>query len=448
MTDDKKLVSFSGFLRVLAETKGWLQKVEVRLLNSNVNRNNWQYVNLEAHKDLFADTPLLVAYDGKKIGDGHNFEETKNMNDGTISPSFMSATAERIVGWIRDKSDVRIEMIDGVQWIVATAYLWKWYAKELVQKIEEQGLQGMSISIETLVDEMHKDGSVEVFTKYQILGTTILGDDVSPAVADANIRTLSALGAEEVRKMTLRVASEQRAKENTENTNKAKGEKAMLKVKDLKAKLPDHRVLSVGDGIVALMNDKYEPCFCEAREENGEVVVGDVIPVERVNFVCGESTVSVDTGKLFAQVSAALNEAVKEKEAANEAKAKAEADLEKVRKAESARRCKAVKEAVERRLAEINANREEKISVETCKDLLEDEKVKYFAEMEDADGNFCGDVEVCKEVDARCMSKILEEEKKNAEIRANANKSRFAWESAAEGTEKDDGGVLSALNRL
>ena len=67
-----KLVSFIGSLRLLTETEGLLQKVEVRLLNSEVNRNNWQYLNLEEHRRLFADTPLLVAYRGKKVGDGHN----------------------------------------------------------------------------------------------------------------------------------------------------------------------------------------------------------------------------------------------------------------------------------------------------------------------------------------------------------------------------------------
>lgn len=449
MQENEKLVSSSGFLRVLSEEKGLLQKVEIRLLNSNVNRNNWQYINLERHKDLFVDTPILVAYDGKKIGDGHNFDETKNMDDGTITPSFMSATAERIVGWIRTKEDVRLEDIDGVQWIVAVGYIWKWYAKELVRKIEEQGLQGMSVSIETLINEMHKDGSVEVFDKYQILGTTILGDDVSPAVADANIRTLSLLGTEEIKKITLRVASEHGAGTKQQKTRK-EGEKTMLKVKDFKAGLPDgYRVLSVGEnGVAALANLKNEPYFCEATEENGVVSVSEPVAVERVNFVCGEKTVGVSADKLFANINSALESALNEAKAANEAKDKAEADLKKMREAEEDRRCKAVKEAAKGRLAEINKNRTDKIAEDEIADLLEDDKVRYYAGLEDEDGHFCGEVEVCKEVDARCMKKIIEADEKAAKERNNAAKTRFAWETAAEGAQSEDGGVYSAFSRL
>ena len=63
-----KLASFSGSLWVLSESEGMLQKVEVMLLNSDVNRNNWQYLNLAEHRHLFADTPLLVAYKGTGRG--------------------------------------------------------------------------------------------------------------------------------------------------------------------------------------------------------------------------------------------------------------------------------------------------------------------------------------------------------------------------------------------
>ena len=74
----------------------------------------------------------------------------------------MSATAERIVGWFRDESDIRLETIDNKVWIVGTGYIWKWYAQELVAKLRGQGRgkSEMSVSIETLIDEMHMDGDV------------------------------------------------------------------------------------------------------------------------------------------------------------------------------------------------------------------------------------------------------------------------------------------------
>ena len=50
--------SSTGKLRVLSRENDYLFRVEVWLLNSAVNRNNWQYLNLEAHRELFVDTPL------------------------------------------------------------------------------------------------------------------------------------------------------------------------------------------------------------------------------------------------------------------------------------------------------------------------------------------------------------------------------------------------------
>lgn len=223
----------------------------------------------------------------------------------------------------------------------------------------------------------------------------------------------------------------------------------MLKVKDLQAKLPDFKVLSADGETVALMSNKNEPYYCTAKnDENGELSIGDAIPVEKINFVCNESTVSVDAGKLFAALNAALEEARNAKDAECEAKCKAEAELEAMRKAETERRCKAVKAAMKARLDEINANRSEKISDNFIEDLMEEAKVRYYAGLEDKDGNFCGDIQACKEVDARCMAKILEEEKKLAEARANAARKRFAWDAAAEDEKASEGGVLAAFNRL
>ena len=229
-----KLVSFTGSLRELAEGEGLLQKVEVMLLNDEINRNNWRYLNLEEHRKLFADTPLLVAYKGKKVGDGHNFDEVRNP-DGTVTASFMSATAERIVGWFKSESDIRMETIGNKTWIVGIGYIWKWYAQELVAKLRGQGRanDGMAVSIETLIDEMHIDGKTEVYTKYQVLGTTILGDDVAPAVKDAAIRALSAIGTTGIRELTLRVAAANpQPTEESETDNGSEGKPGPVKNKE------------------------------------------------------------------------------------------------------------------------------------------------------------------------------------------------------------------------
>ena len=430
-----KLVSFQGEIRLLAEVKDWYQKVELWLLNDKTNRNNWRYERLDEHKHLFAGTPLLVAYVGNKVGDGHNFEEVRNP-DGSVTASFISATAERVVGYFKNESDIRIEMRDGKKWIVGTGYIWKWYAQELVAKLKKQGIEGMPVSIETLVDEMYMDGSTEVYTKWQVLGTTILGLDVAPAVADASIRALSALNSKEVREITLRVASmqeEQAKNNNPQNKKNSKGEGQSMKVKELECKFPNFTVLAVNGKNVALLSDKGVPYISTAEKNGQEIVIGEKTEIA-VNAVFGEGdntvNVALDTitekqNAKIANLEAELEKEKNEKETTLKA-------LEAMQKAEKTRRENAIKEAVKRHLAEIKADTGADIADNECDSLLTDEKVAEYVEMVDKEGNFCGEVQACKDVDAICMKKLQEASK----AKNNAQKKKYAWDIAAnEGKE-------------
>ena len=55
-TFPNKTVSISGELRVLSESDGLKQRIELWLLNGETNRNDWRYENLEEHRKLFAET--------------------------------------------------------------------------------------------------------------------------------------------------------------------------------------------------------------------------------------------------------------------------------------------------------------------------------------------------------------------------------------------------------
>lgn len=426
-----KVISANGEIRLCGKSDGWQQKVELWLLNEKVNANNWRYMNLEEHRKLFAETPILVAYVGDKIGDGHNFDQVMN-NDGTVSASFMSDTAERIVGWFKAESDIRIEEADDKQWIVGTGYIWQWYAQELVKKLEKQGLQGMSISIETLIDEMHYEGDVEVFTKYQILGTTILGDDVAPAVKDANIKVLSALGKEEVQKMTLRVAS---AIENANHNPQKKTSKGVknMKIKDISDKFSGYSVLGVNGTNVALLSEDGRFCTATVTAENENIVTGEVAEI-CVNAVFGEgdNAVSINAEKIFEKLNSENAQLKVDLSKAIELKETAETALCAMQKAENSRRIDAVKDAIKNRIAEIKANCGD-LKIE-CDDLLTDEKVSEYASME-KDGKFCGDATAIRDVDARCMSAQLEIKKQEM----LKNNSKFDWGMAVgKVAEKDD----------
>lgn len=250
--------TFTGKLKVLAKEDEFLYRVEVWLLNSEVNRNNWQYLNLDEHRKLFVDTPILVAYTGGKVGDGHNFRMKRDEN-GEAYASFTDANAERIVGWFKNDEDIRIEEKDGVRWIVGDGTIWSYYARELADLLTEQGAEGMDVSIETLVDNIRVENGVEVFEDYQILGTTILGQGVNPAVAGAHIRALSL--EDDLKNFKLKVASYmETAKETTKGTKRMAFNKVQLE--ELGKKFNGYKIVGASeDGKHIALMSETDNCF-------------------------------------------------------------------------------------------------------------------------------------------------------------------------------------------
>ena len=94
--------------------------VEIRALKPGVNRNNWDFTleGIKKNGQTFVGQPLLIAYVGDKIGDGHNFDLTLNPNTGELEADFRSGEAERIVGEI---TDYRMEEQVGENWLVLSA---------------------------------------------------------------------------------------------------------------------------------------------------------------------------------------------------------------------------------------------------------------------------------------------------------------------------------------
>ena len=423
--EESKLKSFNGELKILAQQDGLKQKVELWLLNDITNNNDWRYERLEEHRKLFAETPILVAYVRGKVGDGHNFEEINNP-DGSVTASFMSSTAERIVGFFKDENDIRIEERDGKKWVVGVGWIWQWYAQELVEKLKRQGLEGMSVSIETLVNEGYMDGTTEVFTKYQILGTTILGDDVKPAVTDANIRALSALGVDEIKKQTLRVASKYE-EQKTNPQKKLKEKKVTMKPKDLKNNFKGFKVLAVeGEKVALLSADKGEAFVSTVVKDNGEIIEGVKNAVNAtVVFGEGENEMRIALDAITEEQNAEIAELTAKLKDCQEGKEAVEKSLKAMQDAEKARRRAAVKQAIKEQLEKNRANNDADIAENECDDLMTDEMVDKYSEMEE-DGKFVGEDKARNDVDSRCMAKIREFN----EHKANQLKKTYAWEIA------------------
>lgn len=467
MDEIKELRTFSGEIKLLGRNSRWLYDVELWLLNDAVNRNGWRYEDMEGHKDLFCGTPLLVAYlaNGNVIGDGHNFRMVYDPETGEERASFTDATAERIVGALSENpDDIRTVERDGNTWIVGKGFLWEWYAPELVDKIAEAAQQGrgMSVSIETLVTRSRDEDGVEVEIDYEILGTTILGDHVQPAVEDARIVAWQAR-ANEFKELKLRAASYNSANESENDvvepmndeienkpTPKNKGVRHTMNkqaIKGLADKFEGYRVVGLSeDGLRAALVDDHGGAFAYIfnAEDKGEVISAKITPANvKVCFSFDEENVlDVDLADVNEGIVTARHNAEAKADELQGKLDSANGTIEAMRASEHDRRVNAVNSIIDSTLAEINEAVENgDIDMSETANGIRANAEKY-AVMED-DGKFCGDTQAR----ARLMSAYAEAATKKA-IEKKRNRNAFAWGENVKGTEDDGGieGMLSFIN--
>lgn len=434
--------TFTGKLKVLAKEDEFLYRVEVWLLNSEVNRNNWQYLNLDEHRKLFVDTPILVAYTGGKVGDGHNFRMKRDEN-GEAYASFTDANAERIVGWFKNDEDIRIEEKDGVRWIVGDGTIWSYYARELADLLTEQGAEGMDVSIETLVDNIRVENGVEVFEDYQILGTTILGQGVNPAVAGAHIRALSL--EDDLKNFKLKVASYmETAKETTKGTKRMAFNKVQLE--ELGKKFNGYKIVGASeDGKHIALMSETDNCFYGYTFEGEEEVNAENIKPVSLNAEAAfgeDEKVALDVIGVY--VDEIKNLTARATDAETRADA-AEAECKALKEKETKRRNKAVVAAINALMTAYNAEAEEAMDEKECADIVEDAENGAFAECEKADGEFCGEEKACSLVKAR----IFDHEQAIRNKRAAANAAVHSWlDGLRKNTNENSDSIEGLLSRI
>lgn len=444
----------SGQLRVLQKLNNYEFGVELRILRDGVNDNLWDYQNVEQYYQTFLGRPILCAYVGAEIGDGHN-SRIKVTPQGVKYYSYTDSTAQRIVGTIsEDPKDITLENEGGHTWIVAKGKLFAFYAPELVDKIVRTGR--MDVSAETDIRESHMDGKIEIMTMWVGLGVTVLGDRVAPAIPGAHIAALAAME-DEFKNLKLRAASLQRGSanpaEHQETTHKGV-KKAMAENRvllgALSAKFPDYRVMAANDDgtKVCLLSkngaDAYTYEFAES--DKGAVIQERIKPVVLSARYCfgenNEIEVSVDsvTSEMRGQIGT-LSQQVTTLTAERDT---LKADLSKMDTEKKVRNRKAAKEAVTARLNEINANKgdDEKITEDCVKTLSEAiDKGEY-----DTKDN----PEECARmaVNAAAMEKQTEIDKKRAESIRKAQLHRYPWEPGFSGQTGGGSDVDGAFDRL
>lgn len=425
--------SATGNLKVLSKENDFLYKVEVALLNNKTNRNNWRYENLDEHKHLFADTPILVAYvaGGLKVGDGHNFTMKYDEN-GDQYASFTDGTAERIVGWFRDADKIRIEDRYGTKWIVAEGQIWAWYSHELVQLLDAQGASGMEVSIETLVENVRYDGDTEVYDNYKVLGTTILGSGVQPAVAGANIRALTNMG-KELEKLKLKVAAYE--KETAPKTKKSKGVKTILNVEQIQKMFVSYKVLAVNGSNVCLLSKNGTLATYMLDSEEAEINEAKIKPAKVTSVVTfdDESTVEINVAEVVENFALELinnkAELTSTLKSLNDMKAK-----------EHERRKQLVIDSITARFDEIKESLNEDLDANECGVNEIKEAADEYAKQEDESGEFIGEKNACDALLAKCMSKYIT-------ITKNAKKPVFNW-SIPKNDAQSETGIAAVLSRI
>lgn len=406
-----------GRLKVLEAVNRKLYRVEIWALNDRVNRNGWKYINLESHLPEFQDIPILTAYlrDGKVIGDGHNFDMRIDPKTGEQYASFTSADSERIVGWIPKDANIRIEPEGDTKWVVVTGYLWTWYARELVEKIAGQG-GGMEVSIETLVTKEHRENGYDVEESFIVLGVTVLGDGVSPAVAGASIKSLAELRSS-MKDEILKAASYIGEKEpETQKTTNPKERKKITMIPTMRQLAEAGKAFEgytcVGlseDGMrVALLSADHAPFFYAFSETDK----GNVIP-ERIKAASAIVTFKADEMETEASLDTVMAPALNSLKTAEERVKALEAEkqsltekLDGMEKREKARRLQAAKDAAKAALDKFNANRDEdrKFNCDILEGLNSRIDAGEFTECEDKECNWVGDKMVANEVAVLCMA--------------------------------------------
>lgn len=447
-----------GRLKVLKAVNRKLYRVEIWALNDEVNRNGWKYINLEQHLQEFQDIPILTAYlkDGRVIGDGHNFDMRTDPRTGEEYASFTAADAERIVGWIPKDADIRIEPEGDTKWVVVTGYLWTWYARELVEKIAGQG-GGMEVSIETLITREHKEGDVDVEEEYVILGVTVLGDGVMPAVAGANIQSLAALRSS-MKKEILKAASylDEREPETQEKPkpNEVK-ERMRTSMIPTKHQLEETGKAFNGFTCVGLSEDGKKVALLSADNAPFSYVFsdsdkGNVIP-ERIKaasavvcFKADEDETEATLDAVMAPMLSRLNEAEADRERLQADNKRLSERLESAEKREKARRLQAARDAMKAALDKFNANREEsrRFNESLCDELSARIEANEFTELEDEDGCWRGDKAIEAEVAVLCMA---EQSKQDA---AERSKDRHYHSWKLDGAKNNAAGSATIGERI
>ena len=459
--DENMNNDFLGTLKFMGQDEDKNFYVQVEIVRSGPNRNGWDFQNMETLCKTFLGTPLLCAYLPNQIGDGHNFRE-KTLPTGEQILDFTGPTAERIVGAISDDPDDiwTEEREDGV-WTVAKGKIWRFYNRQLVDRLALQGGMSVSAEIETFGGYTTEDG-IEVYDNWEGLGVTILHESVPPAVPGANIQAIRAMS-EEFKEMKFKAAAyhlhEESIQEDdleVEGKSPKKGVNRFMalnrqEVARLSAKFPGYEIVGLSDDSsqVILMSDNYGLFSYKFSEEYGENVVMEAIaPVKNISVLCGseENPVFADLDAIMKKLADKCSEQETTISNLNSQIETLNAKCEDLENVEHERRIDMVKASIQKALADISESCDNAENAENCDNEAADMEAnaEQYASMED-NGKFCGDKNAYKDL----MSVYGEKVAKARKLAKAKGAAQYAWSRNDNNSDsQNDDGIAGLLARI
>ena len=458
---DENRNDYLGSLKFMGQDEDKNFYVQIEIVRSGPNRNGWDFQNMEQLAKTFLGTPLLCAYLPNQIGDGHNFRE-KTLPTGEKILDFTGPNAERIVGAVsEDPNDIWTEEREDGVWAIAKGKIWRFYNRQLVDKLVLQGDMAVSAEIETFQGYTTEEG-IEVYTEWEGLGVTLLNESVPPAVPGAHIQAIKAMN-EQFKEMKFKAASyhpnEDEEKEqdldlaaSADETkpdlslNKGVRKHMSLNRREAERLAPlfeGYEIVGLSENSeqVILMKDFGFFSYKFNKDLGEEVVPSAIVPVKNISVLCGsdEDAVSADLDAIIRPMAAEVKDNKSTIANLNAQLEQVNKDFAAAKESIHTHRLEMVKSAINSAKCEIEDACDNADMEAECADM--EARCEDYATME-KDGKFCG----AEQVRADLFKSFGEKQAKNLKAQKEQGKAKFAWNNGEKKPTED--GIASLLSRF
>ena len=272
-----------------------LMKVKLVVMHEGENRNGsaFSMQSIESARESLKNVPILGYILRSDEGEALDFDE-HNMSiklvEGKDGYELKEFYEEQIIGIIPESNDYHYEMIDGVNHVCCTGYIFKSYSNggaELIQDCDSKGVS-MEISVEQgdFVDRVYH------INKYQYQAVTVLGDHVPQGMnGTCNIKKFSFDSdiKQKIKDMCEEIQKTNDRKEDFTMENETVVYEETRKIDDTEVEIKD---TEVEDADVPAIEEEVVETEIEAQEVEVEEVVETVEEAidtvdESDEFACG-----------------------------------------------------------------------------------------------------------------------------------------------------------------